>query len=162
MDYCSIKKWFELFCFCNVKSQGVCCQVFGYIGSFYKWFLLFFTPQEFEIFKLGFTLIFLWQILAILWEMFFLKFMNFKFFWEKTTKNSKNATKITTTAYNWNKCFKFFIFMFWIVPNLAKHNYGLWPLEHHHKIEKTKNKKQWLPYHISFNIIIISAKGANY
>jgi hypothetical protein len=25
-----------------------------------------------------------------------------------------------------------------------------------------KKKKQWLPYHISFNIIIILAKGANY
>ncbi len=61
---------------------------------------------------------------------------DFFFFWEKTTKNSKNATKITTTTYNWNKCLIFLIFIFWIVPNLAKHNYGLRSLEHYHKIEK--------------------------
>jgi hypothetical protein len=55
-------------------------------------------------------------------------------------------------------CLKFYIFIFWILPNLAEHNYQLSPLEHNHKIEK----KTMVSYHISFNSIIISAKGANY
>ncbi len=58
--------------------------------------LKFFTPQQFEIFKLGLKLIFLWQILAILWEIVFFKNIfsqihEIFFFWRKDCKKFKKC-----------------------------------------------------------------------
>jgi hypothetical protein len=33
-------------------------------------------------------------------------------------------------------CLRFFIFIFWVLPNLVKYTYGWSPLKQHHKIEK--------------------------
>ncbi len=105
--------------------------------------LEFFTPQQFEIFKLGLTLIFLWQILAILWKIVFFKNIfsqihEYYFIFEKRLQKIQKMQQ-KSIIYNLKMCLKCFIFIFWILPNLAKHNYGLWPFEHHHKIGKKKN-----------------------
>jgi hypothetical protein len=54
---------------------------------------------------------------------------------KKTTKIWKNTTKITTIAYNLKMCLNFFIFIFWILLNFAKHKYRLSPFKHQHEIE---------------------------
>jgi hypothetical protein len=55
----------------------------------------------------------------------------------KTQKrNSKNVPNFFTIAYNMKACLRFYTLIFLISQNLAKHTYGLSPLEHH-KIEKT-------------------------
>ncbi len=49
--------------------------------------------------------------------------------------------KVATIAYNMKVHLRFYTFIFWISPNLAKYTYGLSPLEQHHKIEdENKNK----------------------
>jgi len=44
-------------------------------------------------------------------------------------------------TYNMIECIRFFIFILWVSPNLAKCTYGWLPLEQHHKIT---GKKLWL------------------
>jgi len=81
-------------------------------------FYIFFTAQQFEIFKLGFSLIFFQAnsrhfVRNILLKKKFSQ--NSSIFlenWEKTTKISKKATKITTIAYNLEMCSNFVIFIF--------------------------------------------------
>jgi hypothetical protein len=76
---------------------------------------------------------------------------------QKTTKNLKKSTKITTIAYNLKVCLRFYIFIFWISPSLAKHSYELSPLEHHHNLKKIDNCHTTFP-----SISIISTSGAKY
>jgi len=64
------------------------------------------------------------------------------FFWKTNCqKNETFAFKISSIAYNTKGCLRFFSFIFWISPNLAKYTYGWLSLEQHHKIGKNKNKK---------------------
>jgi hypothetical protein len=44
-------------------------------------------------------------------------------------------------TYNMTECIRFFIFILWVSPNLAKCTYGWLLLEQHHKIT---GKKLWL------------------
>jgi hypothetical protein len=46
--------------------------------------------------------------------------------------------KMTIIAYNMKCCLKFYIFIFWISPNLAKYTFGILTFEQHCKIEKKK------------------------
>jgi len=93
-------------------------------------------------------MIFLWQVFSILQKKYFKKqyyVINFTF--KKIVKKPKKSiffSKLTTIACNMKGCLRFYTFMFWILPNLAKYIHGLSPLEQHHKIEKNnkKNKKQ--------------------
>ncbi len=47
--------------------------------------------------------------------------------------------KIITIAYNVKGCLRFSNFIFWILSNVAKYDYGWSPLEQHQKI----GKKNW-------------------
>jgi hypothetical protein len=50
-------------------------------------------------------------------------------------KIHKKMPKFATNAYNMKRHPRFYIFIFWLLPNLAKYTYGLLPLEQHYKIE---------------------------
>jgi hypothetical protein len=59
---------------------------------------------------------------------------------KKEIFNKKNCENIVTIACNMKGCFKvfFFIFIFWISPNLAKCTYNRWSSleKKHHKIDE--------------------------
>jgi hypothetical protein len=51
--------------------------------------------------------------------------------------------KIAIIAYNMKGCLRFYTFIFWISPNLAKYTFGIFTFEQHCKIEKKKRKKNF-------------------
>jgi len=64
--------------------------------------------------------------------------------------------KNITIANYMRRCLEFYIFMFWISPNLAKCTYELSPFEQHHKIAKKKKKKTVYPTH---SLIYFARRG---
>ncbi len=76
------------------------------------------------------VVIFLWWIFAIFRKIFSKNniMLQTPFFFKK--KNLRKPIKlflpkIIKVAYKMKWCFKFYIFIFWILPNLAKYIYGL-------------------------------------
>jgi hypothetical protein len=64
----------------------------------------------------------------------------FSFSFLHCQKNETFALKIASIAYNIKGCLRFYTFIFWISPNLAKYTYGWLSLEQQHKIGGKKKK----------------------
>jgi membrane protease YdiL (CAAX protease family) len=81
--------------------------------------LLHYLPTYLPTYQLTYLQVYLlWWIFAILWKKF------------KTI-----CQKYATIADTMKMCFRFYTFIFWILPNLAEYTYEQSPLEQHHAID---------------------------